>query len=145
VVGKEVVPVAATFDADQVATGSAARGALGRFGEDVAARHLRAAGLTVVARNWRCREGEVDIVALDGDVLVMCEVKTRRGIGFGTPLDAVTPAKAARLRRLACRWLADQRAGSPDSAVYAEVRFDVISVVRPLTGPTSVEHLRGAF
>jgi|SRR5665213_124858 len=134
------------FDADSRALGSAQRGALGKFGEDVAVRHLRAPGLTVVARNWRCREGEVDIVALDGDVLVMCEVKTRRGIGFGTPLEAVTSAKAARLRRLACRWLADQRVGAQgDFSAYAEVRFDVVSVLRPLTGPTSVEHLRGAF
>ena len=136
--------MSAAFDGP--ATGSAARGALGRFGENVATRHLLAAGLTVLARNWRCREGEVDIVALDGDVLVMCEVKTRRGVGFGTPLDAITPAKAARLRRLACRWLADQRAASPgDFSAYAEVRFDVVCVVRPLTGATSVEHLRGAF
>jgi len=124
------------------------RGALGRYGEDVAARHLAAAGLTLLARNWRCREGEVDIVAREGDVLVVCEVKTRRGAGFGTPLDAVTPAKAARLRRLAVRWLADQRAsgdgpGGPDR--YAEVRFDVVSVLAPLGGPTAVEHLRGAF
>jgi putative endonuclease len=134
------------LDADSPAIGSAQRGALGKFGEEVAVRHLLAAGLTVVARNWRCREGEVDIVALDGDILVMCEVKTRRGLGFGTPLEAVTPAKAARLRRLACRWLADQRAGADgDFGAYAEVRFDVVSVVRPLTGPTSVEHVRGAF
>ena len=105
-----------------------------------------------MARNWRCREGEVDIVALDGDVLVMCEVKTRRGVGFGTPLDAVTPAKAARLRRLALRWLADQRARrrgidacTDGFARYTEVRFDVVSVLRPLSGATSVEHLRGAF
>jgi putative endonuclease len=133
-----------------VAVGYSARGALGRYGEDVAVRHLVGAGLRVVARNWRCREGEVDVVALDGDVLVLCEVKTRRGVGFGSPLDAVTPAKAARLRRLACRWLADQRASSVEGeadefARYAEVRFDVVSVLRPLSGPTLVEHLRGAF
>jgi putative endonuclease len=130
--------------------GSSDRGGLGRYGEEVAAAHLVAAGLTIVARNWRCREGEVDIVALDGDVLVMCEVKTRRGVGFGTPLDAVTPAKAARLRRLALRWLADQRTGPVTAAAeefarYTEVRFDVVSIVRPLSGATSVEHLRGAF
>jgi putative endonuclease len=129
--------------------GPGARGALGRYGEDVAARHLVEAGLTVIARNWRCREGEVDILATEGDVLVVCEVKTRRGIGFGTPLDAVTPAKAARLRRLAVRWLSDQRAavvGTDDEfGRYAEVRFDVVSVLRPATGPALVEHLRGAF
>lgn len=142
-----------------VVAGADDRGGLGRYGEEVAAAHLIAAGLSIVARNWRCREGEVDIVAVDGDVLVMCEVKTRRGVGFGTPLDAVTPAKAARLRRLALRWLADQRAGASalgadaganapsadDFARYTEVRFDVVSVLRPLSGPMSVEHLRGAF
>jgi putative endonuclease len=129
--------------------GSGARIALGRYGEDVAARHLIDAGLIVLARNWRCREGEVDIVATEGDVLVMCEVKTRRGVGFGTPLDAVTPVKAARLRRLAVRWLSDRRsatAGTGDElARFAEIRFDVVSVLRPLSGPAVVEHLRGAF
>jgi putative endonuclease len=132
------------------AAATAARAALGRYGEDVAARHLVAAGLSVLARNWRCREGEVDIVAREGDVLVVCEVKTRRGVGYGTPLDAVTPAKAARLRRLAVRWLAAQRVGvaegsTPEFDRYSEVRFDVVSVLRPLTGPTVVEHVRGAF
>jgi putative endonuclease len=145
-----VVRVVRNSDAAGVLTGANDRGGLGRYGEEVAAAHLVAAGLTIVARNWRCREGEVDIVALDGDVLVMCEVKTRRGVGFCTPLDAVTPAKAARLRRLALRWLADQRAGAAASgadefARYTEVRFDVVSVLRPLSGATSVEHLRGAF
>ena len=125
-----------------------ARIAVGRYGEDVAVAHLEAAGLEVVARNWRCREGEIDIIAREGAVLVMCEVKTRRALGFGTPLEAVTAAKASRLRRLAARWLAEQRsAGSSSSARdgYAEVRFDVVSVLRPLTGAAVVEHLRGAF
>ena len=135
------------------AAGAGDRLGLGRYGEEVAAAHLVAAGLTIVARNWRCRAGEVDIVAMDGDVLVVCEVKTRRSVGFGTPLDAVTPAKAARLRRLAFHWLAEQRCEGSDAAMsntdgfarYTEVRFDVVSVLRPLSGATSVEHLRGAF
>jgi len=129
---------------------TSARVALGRYGENLAARHLTAAGLSVLARNWRCREGEVDIVAREGDVLVICEVKTRRDIAFGTPLDAVTPAKAARLRRLAVRWLADQRLGTADDSAsgyegYSEVRFDVVSVLLPAAGGPIVEHLRGAF
>jgi putative endonuclease len=142
-----VVWVVGHFEADAAVFGSGERVALGRFGEIVAADHLVASGMTVLARNWRCREGEVDIVALDGDVLVMCEVKTRRGVGFGTPLDAITPAKAARLRRLALRWLADQRDASVGVQFdrYTEVRFDVVSVLRPLSGPTVVDHLRGAF
>jgi putative endonuclease len=149
----EVVGVIRSSDSTPAVAGASDRGGLGRFGEEVATEHLVAAGLTIVARNWRCREGEVDIIALDGDVLVMCEVKTRRGVGFGTPLDAVTPAKAARLRRLALHWLADQRSSATSStssatdafARYTEVRFDVVSVLRPLSGATSVEHLRGAF
>lgn len=126
-----------------------ARGALGRYGEDVAARHLVDSGLSVLVRNWRCRAGEVDIVAREGDVLVVCEVKTRRGVAFGTPLDAVTPLKAARLRRLAAHWLAEQRAHVGEGAVglagYSAVRFDVVSVLAPASGAAIVEHLRGAF
>jgi putative endonuclease len=126
---------------------STARSALGRYGEDVAARHLVESGLSVLDRNWRCRAGEVDIVAREGDVLVVCEVKTRRGVGFGTPLDAVTPVKAARLRRLAVHWLAEQREGgeSVDPTGFSEVRFDVVSVLAPASGAAIVEHLRGAF
>ena len=126
---------------------TSARGTLGRYGEDVAARHLVAAGLTLLARNWRCRDGEVDIVAREGDVLVVCEVKTRRGVGFGTPLDAVTPAKAARLRRLAVRWLAATREArtADGESGFADVRFDVVSVLLSRAGAPTVEHLRGAF
>ena len=86
-----------------------AKDAVGRYGEDVAARHLTEAGLVVLERNWRCREGEIDIVARDGDVLVVCEVKTRRSTTYGTPLEAVTYRKAARQRVLAARWLAERR------------------------------------
>ena len=63
--------------------------ALGRYGEDLAAEHLRRQGLTVLARNWRCARGELDIVARDGSALVICEVKTRRGTGYGHPVEAV--------------------------------------------------------
>ena len=83
--------------------------AVGRFGEDVAAQHLLAAGLQILERNWRCREGELDIVARDGSELVFVEVKTRSSLAFGTPAEAVGPAKAARLRRLALCWLAEHR------------------------------------
>ena len=78
-----------------------AKDGLGRYGEDVAARHLVEQGIIVLDRNWRCELGEIDIVGRDGDVLVVCEVKTRSGTSFGTPLEAVTRTKAARLRRLA--------------------------------------------
>ena len=87
---------------------------LGRYGEALAARYLRERGLTVLERNWRCEHGEIDIVALDGGCLVVCEVKTRRGTGFGEPVEAVTVAKALRLRRLAAAYARDRTgAGRP--------------------------------
>lgn len=116
-------------------------GVVGRYGEDVAARHLSEAGLIVLARNWRSRRGEIDIIARDGDALVVCEVKTRRGEGYGTPLEAVTPAKAYRLRQLAAEWLAAHRELGP----FRSVRFDVIGVLRPAAGAAQVQHVREAF
>lgn len=120
------------------------RKALGAWGERLAARHLVAAGLRVVARNWRCPAGEIDIVAWEEDVLVVCEVKTRRGDAFGPPAAAVVPAKARRLRQLAALWLAEEESARP-----AEVRFDVVSVVvHGRGGPdgrVEVDHMRGAF
>ena len=115
------------------------RQALGRWGEDLAVRHLEAEGLEVVARNWRCREGELDLVARDGGVLVFVEVKTRTSARFGAPAEAVTPRKAARIRRLSQRWLAEVR-----PPYVAELRFDVVSVLRT-AGLPEVLHLRGAF
>lgn len=92
-----------------------ATGALGRYGEELAARLLTEAGMTLLARNWRCgRTGEIDIVARDGDLLVVCEVKTRRAGPFEHPMAAVTPTKADRLRRLAECWL--ERHGGPRRA-----------------------------
>lgn len=116
-----------------------AKDAVGAYGERVAADFLRDAGLTVLERNWRCSDGEIDVIATDGDVLVFCEVKTRSGLGFGHPAEAVVGAKAARIRRLATRWLAAHESH------WAEIRFDVISVLRQPRGAASVTHLRGAF
>lgn len=113
--------------------------AVGAYGERLAVRHLVDAGLVVLDRNWRCPAGEIDIIARDGDVLVFCEVKTRRGPGFGTPAEAVDQRKVARLRRLAAQWLAEARLRP------ADVRFDLVSVVTPRRGAPSVEHVRGAF
>ncbi|MGH3356154.1 MAG: YraN family protein [Nocardioidaceae bacterium] len=113
------------------------RTAVGRYGEEVAVRHLVEAGMVVLDRNWRCDLGEVDVVARDGDALVICEVKTRRGLGFGSPLEAVTHRKAARLRRLAARWMADSGVHPP------EVRVDVVSVLLRERGAAAVEHVRG--
>ena len=116
-----------------------AKDALGQYGERVAVRHLRDAGLTILATNWRCNEGEIDIVARERDVVVFCEVKTRRSALFGVPAEAVTRTKADRLRRLAMRWLREHPAGT------ADLRFDVVSVLLPKVGAPAIEHLRGAF
>jgi putative endonuclease len=116
-----------------------AKDAVGAYGERVAARHLQQAGLVVLDRNWRCQDGELDLVARDGTALVFCEVKTRRGDRHGPPAEAVVGAKAARLRRLARQWI---RA----SGVHSDsIRFDVVSVRPQPSGPAHVEHLRGAF
>ncbi|MFH8287890.1 MULTISPECIES: YraN family protein [Streptomyces] len=116
-----------------------ARSALGRYGEGLAARRLAEAGMTVLARNWRCgRTGEIDIVARDGDVLVVCEVKTRRGDAFEHPLAAVTPEKAQRLRDLAQGWI-QAHGGAPPGGV----RIDVVGVILPPRGAPAVEHVRG--
>jgi putative endonuclease len=113
--------------------------AVGAYGERRAVEHLVKAGMVLLDRNWRCRDGEIDIVARDGDVLVFCEVKTRRGAGYGTPAEAVIATKARRLRRLAAQWLEDHPVRPQ------EVRFDVVSVLPQRRGPARVEHLRGAF
>jgi len=114
----------------------AAKDTVGRYGEDVAARHLREVGFVVLQRNWRCELGEIDIVARDGDCLVVCEVKTRRSDLFGSPFEAVTPRKVARLRRLAARWVVESGLHPP------QIRIDVVAVLRPRAGPAQVEHVR---
>jgi len=119
-----------------------AKDAVGRYGEAVAARHLVEAGMSIVSRNWRCPIGEVDIIALDGDALVFCEVKTRSSVAFGTPSEGVTRAKVARLRRLAVHWLATERS---DTDFWRDIRFDVVSVLRNSRGAATVNHIRGAF
>jgi putative endonuclease len=112
---------------------------LGRRGEDLAAAYLEQQGLAVLSRNWRCRDGELDLVATDGERIIVCEVKTRAGEGYGGPAEAVTAAKVSRIRRLAMSWLAAHRVG------WCEVRFDVIAVLLPLCGRAVVQHLPGAF
>lgn len=117
----------------------AAKDGLGRYGERVAERLLIDAGMTVLARNWRCETGEIDLVARDGDALVVCEVKTRSSVAYGSPAEAVGRVKAARLRRLALRWLEES------GAHPREIRFDVVSVVSDGQGAAKAEHLRGVL
>ena len=113
---------------------------LGALGERIAAAFLTDAGLRLLDRNWRCRDGELDIVAREGDALVFCEVKTRRGTGFGHPVEAVTGTKQRRLRTLAMRWLdAHPEARAPT------LRFDVASVLAARGVPPVIDVIEAAF
>ena len=110
---------------------------LGRHGEQLAVDHLEARGMQVVDRNWRCRLGEIDIVARDGGETVFIEVKTRRSHDYGHPFEAITPVKLARLRRLAIAWC------EATDAPVARIRIDAIAVLAPAEAPALIEHLEG--
>ncbi len=117
---------------------------LGAYGERLAAAHLIADGMVLLDHNWRCRHGELDLIARDPlprpGTLVFCEVKTRRSARFGPPAQAVVGVKAARIRRLAVQWM-------NDTGIHlAQIRFDVITVMsRGADIEDELEHLRGAF
>lgn len=109
---------------------------LGSEGEDFAARYLERLGWRVLERNWRCRDGEIDIVAADGDVLVIVEVKTRRSTHYGSAVEAVTPTKLARLRHLGARF-------AQENEVHASaIRVDVLGLHRGASG-FQIDHRRG--
>lgn len=112
---------------------------LGDRGEEAAAAYLERSGMTVVERNWRCNDGEVDIIALDGETLVFCEVKTRRTPAKGTPDEAVTPAKQRKYGRLASAYVQQNSLGS------ISVRFDVISLLVIAEDRALLRHHRSAF
>ena len=115
--------------------------ALGRYGEALAAEHLVATGMVVLDRNWRCRDGELDLVGREPDgTIVFVEVKTRSGVGFGEPSEAVDRRKAAKVRQVALRWLAERR--PPGTG---DLRFDVVSIVRRRGAAPELTHLRAAF
>lgn len=116
---------------------AAARTALGSHGEDIAERHLTGLGMVLLDRNWRCDEGELDLVLRDGDVLVACEVKTRSGGIGGSPHEAVTRVKLDRLSRLAQRWMTER------GLRVVDVRIDLVAVLQPSKGAALVEHVRG--
>jgi putative endonuclease len=116
---------------------------LGARGEAEAASRYQAGGYRVLARNWRCRDGELDLVLeSEQGVLVFSEVKTRRTDRFGTPAEAVTAAKVRRLRRLAAQWLATER---PGVKAPGGIRFDVVAVTPGSGGRLEVEIIEGAF
>lgn len=114
--------------------GHRVRRALGDLGERLAAEHLQAQGYEVLDRNWRCGQGEIDLVARDGSTVVVCEVKTRRSCRYGMPHEAVTRQKAARLRRLAVAWLQAHEVSA------THVRVDVVAVLVGGGDPV-VDHL----
>ncbi len=107
-------------------TGPDRRSALGLEGEDVAAAWYENAGYEVIDRNWRRREGEVDLIVRRDRTVVFCEVKTRTSDRFGTGAESVLEAKQRRIRRLASRWLSELTPASGRSRV--DVRFDVVSI-----------------
>lgn len=114
---------------------AAARRSLGQAGEQAAALWYEARGYEVVARNWRCRDGEIDLVVRRGRQFVFCEVKARTTAAFGAPVEAVGRPKQVRLRRLAARWISEAAPVRPTG-----VRFDVVSVLAGV-----VEVLEAAF
>jgi putative endonuclease len=114
-----------------------AKDVLGREGEQLAANFLAEAGMTVLERNWRCKEGEIDIVALAGRALVICEVKTRSGARYGTPIEAITRQKALRLRKLAVLWVRAQ------GLTFDQIRIDIVGVMRAASGEFTIEHVEG--
>jgi putative endonuclease len=110
------------------------RQALGARGEAMAADWYEANGYQIVARNWRCREGEIDLIARRGSTLVFCEVKTRTSDAYGIPAESVTRTKQLRIRRLASAWLDEAPSRGSD------IRFDVVAI---LAG--QLEVIEGAF
>lgn len=116
----------------------AAKNVLGRAGEERAARYVARLGYEVLDRNWRAPGGELDLIAADGREIVVVEVKTRRGLGFGHPLEAVDERKRRRLWRLAMAWAV----AHPEHARGREIRLDAIAITGPHPATASLEHLK---
>jgi putative endonuclease len=108
---------------------------LGQRGEELAADRLQAEGYLIVARNWRCSRGEIDIIAKDGETLVFLEVKTRRSGRYGTPAEAVDTRKQEKVRQLARTFMYEERKTAP------QYRFDVVTV----DGDGNVTIIKNAF
>ena len=114
-----------------------AKDVLVQRGEQAAAEYLESRGLRILDRNWRSADGEIDIVAVERQVLVVCEVKSRTSMRYGGPLEAVSRAKRVRLRRLAVQWL------NAHGIRFDEVRIDVVGLLYEGTGGFTIEHVRG--
>lgn len=116
--------------------------ATGERGEALALRHLEGEGYEALERNYRTRYGEIDLVVRRGATLVFVEVKSRRGMGFGEPLEAVTPRKQEQVRLMAEQYLAQQEPGFAES--FEEMRFDAVGVLL-VEGRHEVRHVEDAF
>lgn len=116
------------------------RRALGATGEEAVASWYVAAGYRVLDRNWRCREGELDLVFARPGTVVFCEVKTRRSTAYGSPAEAVTITKQRRIRTLAMRWLSEH-----PEARARELRFDVAAVMAARGSAPVIDVIEGAF
>ena len=114
-----------------------AKDVLGRDGEQAAVDYLESCGFRILDRNWRCANGEIDIVAVERHTFVVCEVKTRSGTRYGTPLEAVGRTKRTRLRRLAVRWLIAH------GIRFDQIRIDVVGLLYEGTGGFTIQHIRG--
>jgi putative endonuclease len=110
---------------------------LGKEGEQAAVSYLESRGFRILDRNWRCADGEIDIVAADRRTFVVCEVKTRSGTRYGTPLEAVDQRKRKRLRKLAALWL------SAHGVRFDQIRIDVLGLLRDGDDGFTIEHVRG--
>ncbi|MHC2998926.1 YraN family protein [Microbacterium sp. HJ5] len=115
----------------------AEKDALGRAGEDRAARYFEEQGYAVLARNWRSRTGELDLVVAGESHIVVVEVKTRRGEGFGHPFEAIDARKRARLWRLAVEWIAAHH----DAVQGRRLRIDAIGLTGADPRTARLEHL----
>lgn len=115
----------------------AAKDEFGRAGEDRAAQHLSALGYDILERNWRCAQGEIDIVAARADLLCVVEVKTRRSESFGHPFEAVDERKRQRLWRLAFAWAE----AHPDVSRGRRIRLEVIGLTGADADAAHLEHL----
>ncbi|WP_330932449.1 YraN family protein [Spiractinospora alimapuensis] len=111
-------------------------GGLGMKGEEIAAEYLRRRGMRILARNWRCPTGELDIIAAWGETLVAVEVKTRTMGRYAYPFHRVTPEKVARLRRLVRRWR------TQSGMRFRSVRIDAVSVLHTMDGRWHIRHHR---
>jgi putative endonuclease len=112
---------------------------LGARGEEIATAYLKGRKFTIVERNFRCKAGEVDIIAREGKTLVFVEVKTRRTLSFGPPQMALTPFKQRQISKAALTWLAKKK------LFGASARFDVIAIILPDNELPVIDHIRDAF